>query len=95
MQYSLRGDGAWCLHHSFVLCLSLHIAPCNAAICSLLVAWSSNCCIAGSIFIQKFALKEAAAKTHGFSPPAQFMWTTIGFTEKLSADFIPTELTYM
>ena len=29
------------------------------------------------------------------SAPAHFMWTTIGFAEKLSADFIPTELTYM
>ena len=31
-----------------MLCLSLHIAACNAAISSLLVAWSSNCCIAAS-----------------------------------------------
>ena len=33
--------------------------------------------------------KEAATKTAGFSPPVQFRWTTIGFTEKLSADLIP------
>ena len=32
-----------------MLCPSLHIVPCNVAICSLLLAWSSNCCIAGTI----------------------------------------------
>ena len=39
--------------------------------------------------------KEAATETGGCSGLAHFMWTTIGFTEKLSADFVPTELTYM
>ena len=41
-------------------------------------------------FIQKLTLKEAATKTGGFSSAVQFMWTTIGFSKKLSVDFIPT-----
>ena len=78
-----------------MLCLSLHIAPCNVAIRSLLVAWSSNCCIAASStksMVASFktsALKEVAAETGSCSAPVQFMWTTIGFTEKLSADVHP------
>ena len=43
-------------------------------------------------FIQK--LLEAAAETGNFSGLAHFIWTTIVFT-KLSADFVPTELTYI
>ena len=39
-------------------------------------------------------LKEAAAETGGCSGLAHFMWTTTGFT-KNSADFMPTELTYI
>ena len=84
-----------------MLCLSLHIAPCNAAICSLLVAWSSNCCIAGSSthavdgsFIQKLALKEAAPKLVVF----HFLFNSCGpllRSPKNSADLISTELTYM
>ena len=35
--------------------------------------------------VASFALKETAAKNGGFSPPFQFMWTTIGLTEQLSA----------
>ena len=32
----------------------------------------------------------------GSSPaPAYFVWTTIGFNENLSVEFVPTELTYM
>ena len=49
----------------------------------------------GQLHSNTSALKEAAAETGSFLAPAQFMWTTIGFTEELSADFIPTELTYM
>ena len=44
---------------------------------------------------KNFHTKEAAAETGGCSAPTHFMWTTIGFIEKLSADFVPTELTYM
>ena len=61
--------------------------PSNTAV-NRMVAWSSNCSIAPSQW-------WLHSKTSIRSAPTHFMWTTIGFTENLSADFIPTELTYM
>ena len=59
----------------------------NAAISSLLVAWSSNCSIVASrtkSMVETSALKEAATETGGCSAPTHFLWTSIGLTEKLS-----------
>ena len=75
----------------------------NAAINSLLAAWSSNCSSAANssksikwwLHSKPPTLKEAVAETGGCSAPAHFMWTTIGFTEKLSADFVPTKLSLL
>ena len=67
----------------------------NAAISSLLVAWCSSAPSQWWLHSKTSTLKEAAAETGGCSAPAHFMWTATGFTEKLSADFVPTELTYM
>ena len=48
----------------------------NTTISSLLVAWSSNCSTAPSQW-------WLHSKTSKCSAPALFMWTTIGFTQKL------------
>ena len=92
----------WCLLNILLLCSAWVFISSNAAISSLLVVWSSNC----SIYILQLVapsqwwlhskmstLKEVATETGGCSASAHFMfmWTTIGFTEKLSADFVPTE----
>ena len=69
----------------------------STAISSLLVAWSSNCCIqlvAPShwwLHSKTSTLKEVGTETGGCSAPTNFMWTTVGFTEKLSADFVPLQ----
>ena len=79
-----------------MLCLSFHIPAIN----SQLVARSLNCSTAASStnggFIQKLLhLNDVATETGSCSAPTHFMWTTIRFTDKLSTDFGPPEVTNM